>query len=562
MSKKWMIFLAVIAAALLSTAVFAEDPDRIISNSEDWKDVYSVILYGNLIGKPANFLVSDRHATLILNSISKDSHIWAISSRKVPQVVGYKNFLESRGYSSEEFVYENANLEIAERLEDIKNFIVIDDSYGYNAISVAPYAVITQTYVLFADRSNINEIDSFLSGRNPDKVIIYGNVDREVRNTLQKYNPEIINKDGDRFLNNIEIAKKYQEIRHAKQAVLTNGEFIEQEVMSGSEPVIFIGTNNVPDATREYVQGSDIDVGVLIGNELVGTATFIRRQMGISVFVKFAQGARSPQGSISQVEALDMFYLPTYSLNLEIQSIKFNRATNKLEVTLRNTVDQAIYFIGSYSLAASDGSRQTVGDIGANFIDGNEVKTLTYDAENIPEGDLSVEVFIIYGESKGSLEKEIRKTMRVESVRILDECEIEVTELSFRPGSRTFYANVENTGSVDCYVDMELVDLVIAGERKTFALESITELPSGSNKNLRIKVEEIEDEDLEDNQEVRVRAYYGEREDTLFKTQDKNLPLIIKGPDYLTYSLALVIIVLLILIIWKRRKKKEEHKKV
>ena len=73
--------------------------------------------------------------------------------------------------------------------------------------------------------------------------MIYGNVDREVKNTLAKYNPEIINKEGDRFLNNIEIVK-ISEIKHSKQAVLTNGEFIEQEIMSGSEPVVFIGTNN------------------------------------------------------------------------------------------------------------------------------------------------------------------------------------------------------------------------------------------------------------------------------------------------------------------------------
>ena len=125
---------------------------------------------------------------------------------------------------------------------------------------------------------------------------------------------------------------------------------------------------------KDLIKSSDIDVGVLIGNELVGTATFIRRQLGISVFVKFAQGARAPKGRISQVEALDMFYLPIYSLNIEVDSVKYNRATNQLEVTLKNTEDQAAYFIGTYSLTASDGARQTVGDIGANFIDGNELK--------------------------------------------------------------------------------------------------------------------------------------------------------------------------------------------
>ena len=177
----FILFLMLIASAQF---VIGAEPGRILSNSEDWRDVYSAMLYGNLIGKPASFLVSDKHATLILNQIAKGSHIWAVSSKKVPYVVGYKNVLESKGYTAEEFVYDNANIELAKRLESINNFIVIDDSYGYNAISVAPYAVTTKSYVLFADKGNIKDVDKFLSGRKVDKVLIYGNVDREVKNTL------------------------------------------------------------------------------------------------------------------------------------------------------------------------------------------------------------------------------------------------------------------------------------------------------------------------------------------------------------------------------------------
>lgn len=540
-------------------SAFAAEPNRILSNSEDWKDVYSVMLYANLIGKQANFLVSDRHATLILNQIPK-SHIWAMSSKKVPYVVGYKNLLESKGYTAEEFVYDSVNLDLAKRLEDANNFIIIDDSYGYNAISVAPYAVSTKSYVLFADKDNIRDIDRFLSGRKVDKILIYGNVDREVKNSLTKYNPEIINKEGDRFLNNIEIVKKYQDIKHQKQAVLTNGEFIEQEIMSGTEPVIFIGTNNVPDVIRDYVKNSDIEVGVLIGNELVGTATFIRRQMGISVFVKFAQGARAPQGAISQVEALDMFYLPVYTSNLEIESIKYNKATNKLEVALKNTEAQAVYAISTYSLTASDGTKQTVGDIGANFIDGKEIKTFTYDVETMPDGEINVDIFVIYGESKGSLEKEIRKSMQVQTVRVLDECEVKINGVAFNKVNKQFYISVENSGKVDCYVDAELIDMVVAGEKNTFGLDSVAKLGSGSKKDLRIKVENIEEEDFPDNEKVKAKVYYGERENALVRVIEGVFEVIIKGIDYLFYTLLVAIVILIALIAWKRRKQKKEKK--
>jgi hypothetical protein len=556
MTKKINILILIILLIISAESVIAAEPDRIIVNSEDWRDVYSTMLYGSLTGKSTSFLVSNKHATLILNSIPKKTHIWAISSKKVPFVVGYKTILESKGYSAEEFVYDNTNLELAKEL-NVTNFIIIDDSYGYNAISVAPYAAVTNFYVLFADRDNINEVDSFLSDRTVNKLIIYGHVDREVKNVLKKYDPEIINKEGDRFLNNIEIVKKYMKVKGAKQVILTNGEFIEKEIMSGVEPVIFIGSNNVPNVVRDFIKRSDIQVGVLIGNELVGTATFIRRQIGISVFVKFAQGARAPKGAISQVEALDMFYLPVYALNLEIDSIKYNKATDQLEVTIKNTEDQATYFIGTYTLTDSDGKKQTVGDIGANFIDGNELKTLVYDVEKMSEGTIKVDVFIIYGESKGSLEKEIRKTMEVQTVRVLDECEIKINEISFNKRKKYFYVNVENIGEVECYVDIELIDVLVAGEKNIFGLEDIAYLDIEKNKKLRIKAE-LEEEDLEDNKNIRLKAYYGERKNSLVKVFEGTFELILKGVDYLFYSLLGLIIILIVLILWKRYKTKKK----
>ena len=553
--KKLHLFLIIFVFLLANTSL----AQTIIVNSEDWRDVYSAMLYGSLEGIPTNFLVSARHGTLILNAIQKATPIRAFSSRRYPFLIGYESILESRGYSAEEFVYDNFNLELAELL-DISNFIIIDDSYGYNAISVAPYAVASESFVLFADRTNIRQVDSFLSGRVVNNIIIYGHVDREVRNTLQKYNPEVINKDGDRFYNNIEIVKKYQEIKHSKQAVLTNGEFIEKEIMSGVEPVLFIGTNNVPDSIREYIQGSEIDIGVLIGNELVGTATYIRRNVGISVFVKFAQGAREPAGAISQVEALDMFYLPTYILNIEVESIKYNKATNMLEISIRNTEDQAVYFKGTYSLTDSAGFTQRVGDISPIFLDGNELKTITYEVEPMAEGKIIGEVYIIYGESKGSMEKVIDITFEIETVEILDECDIKINSLVYDKRGKRFYVEIENIADVTCYADVELVDVLLDGELKNLGSVDIVEIKPGKKAKSRIKAA-LEEEDIEDNEIIKGKVHYGERKNALIKIKEFQFELVLKGIDYWTFTLILIIIILLILIYLKRRKKKKEEGK-
>jgi len=530
---------------------------RTIINSEDWRDVYSAMLYSNLQGETADFLVSDKHATLILNAIPKTESIKAFNSKKNPFIIGYESILENRGYSAEEFVYDSFNLQLAGLL-DVSNFIIVDDSYGYNAVSVAPYAIASESFVLFADRTNIGQVDNFLSGRVVNNLIIYGHVDREVKDTLQKYNPEIINIDGDRFLNNIEIVKKYQEIKHSKQAVLTNGEFIEKEIMSGVEPVLFIGTNNVPDTIKEYIQGSEIDIGILIGNELVGTATSIRRDVGISVFVKFAQGARDPKGAISQVEALDMFYLPTYILNIEVDSIKYNKATSMLEVSVKNTEDQAVYFKGTYSLTDSSGFKQTIGDISPIFLDGNELKTITYDVEPMAEGKITGDVYIIYGESKGSMEKVLDTSFEIETVEILDECDIKINNLIYDKRGKSFYVEIENIADITCYADVELVDVLLDGELKNLGSEDIVEINPGKKVKSRIRAD-LDEVDIEDNEIIKGKVHYGQRENALINIKEFQFELVLKGFDYWTFTLILVIIALLILIYLKRRKNKQKR---
>jgi hypothetical protein len=555
--KRWVIlkkaFLLLLVIVFVSQIVFAAD--QVIINSEDWKDVYSGMLWGALTETTTSFLVSDKHSTLILNAIPKGTSIQAMSSSRAPFIVGYKSILESNGYNAEETVYDSFNLELA-KLLDVTSFVVLDPSYGYNAISVAPYAVISNSYVLFADRENIDAVDAFLGERGVDNLIIYGQTDREVRDALSKYDPEIINEEGDRFANNIEIVKKYMEIKNAKQVLLTNGEFIEQEIMSGAEPVIFIGANNVPDQVRDYIQSTDIEIGVLVGNELVGTATYIRRNVGISVFVKFAQGARAPQGSISQVEALDMFYLPVYTLNMAVESVKYNRATNQLEVTVRNTEEQAVYFKGTYSLNYAGGT-QTVGDVDPVFLDGNELKTLVYDVEQIPADKISADVYIIYGESRGSMERVIDITIDVEMVQILDECQIKQNSLVYDKRKGRFYVEIQNIADVDCYVDSELIDVLMDNQRTSFGADDVIEIKSGKKKQQVIKAR-LADEDIEDNEMVRVRSYYGERQDSLVKVLEGNFELVLKGIDYVFYSLLFIILILILLIIWKRRKDKKE----
>jgi archaellum component FlaF (FlaF/FlaG flagellin family) len=550
---------------LLFSSLVQSIPDHVLINSADWRDVYSGIIYSNLLGVPNNFLTSTPHGPIILYEIPEGRTIEIITSADKPFVVGYESLVRSRGYENpEELIFEQSNLELAKRLPNINKFIIIDDSYGYNALSVAPYAVKAGYYVLFASSANIRSIDNFLTGKKIDDIIIYGQVDREVRSALAKYNPETINSEsGSRFENNIRIVDKYSEIGSIKQVILTNGEFIEASMMSGKEAVLFIGKTNVPDEVAEYIKEKGIDIGVLIGNELIGSATTIRRQLGISVFVKFARGARIPGGTINPVEDLDRFPMPAYKLSLSIVSISYNKATRLLEVTYQNNVDIATYFKTTLTIKDSDGNILAVnGSLDIEFIDGGETKTVVYsmnleDAQNL--GNLSGEIYTIYGESKTSLENILRGTFPIEQIEVFDETDLKIIDLVYDASAGKFIVTIKNTGPTDLYTDVELVDLWINGEYITVSADEVEKIGAGETKKISINVD-MEEEDLNDerNEKITVRAVYGERKHALIKTKTQEFDLKLKKFEFWIYIPIVVVLIILIfffILLIRRRKR-------
>lgn len=564
--KQLIIAMFVALLFVYSVPVHAADT-RLIVNSADWTDVYSALLYANLKGEQSYFLTSTTHATILKYSIPTNvDGLELISSRNQPFVVGYKSLLEADGYKNvQELRVNNGNLELGAKLPDITKFIVIDPSYGYNSISVAPLAVQGKYYVVFANRRNINQVANFLEGRNIDEVIVYGQVDREVKAALEQYNPKTIN-TGDRFDNNIEIVKLYENIyakkygAPRKQAILTNGEFIESSVVSGSDPVLFIGFSNVPEQVRTYIDESSLEVGTLVGNELIGSATFIRRQTGLSVFVKFGQGSRTPTDTVSKVEDLDRFPIPRYALNLDVAAVIINTATNNLEVTYQNKAQVGTYFKNILMRLDQDGLGSTITDESdPTFIGPNEFKTLVYpmvDADGnkieITGENITFDMTTIFGESPKSLEQTLQKKLNVERISIFDGAEIEIVDLAFQKSSGNFQIKVKNIGDVDAFAQGEIFELNVNGEYLIFSSDEVISIPPKETGVIIVKTTMTE-EDVPNNQKVNVKVYYGERETVLVKLKEATLEFKYASPEYIIYVLIAVLLMLILLFFLRKK---------
>jgi hypothetical protein len=552
------VVLAFILSIFLISLVAAA-PNYIISNSGDWKDVYSTLLYANLKGLSSDFLVSTSHGPVLLDGISKSYDLLIVTSKSNPLVFNYPDLARSKGFNSvEERQVSSANLELVDDFPDMTNFIVVGDSYGYNSMAVIAYALETKSWVFLADRSNIGEIDSILNSKTIDNLLLYGYVDTEVTDTLSKYNPEIIN-TGDRFEDNIEMVKKYSELGSISQVLLSNGEFIEKEIMQGKNPLLFTGKENVPDKIATYIKSSNIQIGVLIGNELIGAATNIRQSTGINVMVKFARSAREKTSGVAPVEGLDLFYIPVPNLNLTVYSIKYNKATSMLEITYKSNSNMPAYFKGTLTLVTSSGNIK-VGDLENVFIAPDEFKTVVYEGVNISDSNLSAQVFVLYGETPSSLDRILQGTYPVEIVNVLDRCELDLTSLKYNKQEKAFVIKVKNTAEVECWTNIELKDITINRIKQTIGTQTSESILPGKSKRILIP-QILTQSDLDANNFVMVVAYYGERSDSLVKVLQKRFELGFERFNTLTYvifGLILIIIIFIILAFIARRREEEE----
>ncbi|MCX6711168.1 MAG: hypothetical protein NTZ02_03715 [Candidatus Woesearchaeota archaeon] len=236
-------------------------------------------------------------------------------------------------------------------------------------------------------------------------------------------------------------------------------------------------------------------------------------------------------------------------------------------MTYTNTENQAAYIKGTISVTDSSGNSVTVGDTDAVFIDGNSKKTIVYSINERLQGNITANVYTLYGESKNSLEKILQATVQISTIEVMDNSAINITGLEYNSRLGAFLIEVKNVGEVKTYVSLELPDVIVNGIPTTLALKDIASLLPGETRKLQVDVPgKLTEGDIIDNTQITVNAYYGERQDSLVKFTTATFPMKQAGFDYVyyatTYGITAAIIFVLILIIiafFRRRKKKEEQ---
>lgn len=550
-----------IAIITLFLALSVNATDQVVINSRDWTDVYSGMLYAQILEQDGNYLIEETRGLILLNSLDiTKNEVLLIESSNNAYKKNYDNDLESRGFSVEKLDnYDNLNLELATDIqEEIKTVLVMDQQYSYNSVPLAAYAGANKGYVLFADSDNIDDVEALISDIDPQELIIYGFVDREVVTGLQDYSPIIINQ-GDKYSNNIELLKLYEEKNDFVQYILAGGDVIEPGFFVGNSPVMLIGESSIPETIIDYFKESDVKHAVLIGNDQLALAKQLKDQADMSVMVKFAKG-------INQVQyTLDTIQLPTLDYRPIISEIVYNSITEELIITIENAGDSPVMTRLSINLLDQDNiSIGSFGDEDVVFIPGNGVATRTYDASlNDLENELiTARLDLLYGEEPRSLDSLLIDFFPVSFISFSDNTKIEIIDFYYDKTISRFIVIIENIGDETAYATAFIDNFVLNERIQRLGTDNIERLTPGDQAQIKIKAK-LAPEDIENNEEVEVKIRYGAQRNFLIKLKEETMDMKIKDNAGLYIiiggTLLLIIILLLVFIILKRKKPKKHH---
>jgi len=525
-------------AALFMLIIIPLASAQVVVNSNDWRDVYSGMQYTAITDQQGFFVTDTQQATRLLARLSTNETVLLITGRE-QAMPGFRNLLVSRGYTIEEIRSTNpitTNEELVVRANP-QNLIIVGDAYGYNALSVGTYAHMSNSGVLFASSSTSQVIAEL----QPSQVLVYGHIPSEVLQTFEGQITRTIN-NQDRFDDNFELMDLFISTFDSQILILTNGDIIEQQLLDGVSPTLFIGRQTVPQAVTDRIRNSNIRTAVLIGNALAPNANVIKDRTGISIFIKFAQGRNQQQFS------LDLFSVPTPNPVIQVASAEYDASRQVLLVTYQNPGTIATYFTAS--LVGED----TVEDQTPVFIESGSYKTVQYSTPSLGE---QVRYTLLYGASPRSLDLIVQGSIPVSMITINDRSQIRVANARYDTRTEAFIVTVENTGPVGAYVLAEAVDVRIGNERVRIGSEVVF-IREKQSRDITLPAI-LSERDLTRNSELSLELFFGQREFSLVNFQRATLGFTVGASSALPWTWIVIVAFVAIILGWLITRKKRRR---
>jgi hypothetical protein len=547
--------LAIIALFMLAVISLSFAEDFVAINSKDGRDVLSGIFYANVRGLPVKFMPDPGGNADIFAAKVGGGHDILLIEGNLTISSFVKGALEDKNNTVTVYQSTGAaatNLYLAKR-SGATSFIIVDSAYSDGAISVLPYAAKTKSYVILANKDNIAQVKDIVSGKT---VIIYGLVDQQVRAELSTLNPETIGKGEDKYEDNVLMAGKMMDEFSINRAIMADGTFVEDAMVTGDQPVLLTG-RLVPQATYDFMkqQVRDGKLGsvMLIGNDLVVPIYDMRERMerefgseGLNktfgITVKFAQVVPSAG---TGVLTLDTFRMPAYQPSLNITEAIYNTQSGKVMVSVDNIGEGAAYYTMDVRVKVDGAEYKAFGSNETRLIERGEQQGTEYplDLSGVSEGSVTATVLVKYGSFRKSLEAFTSYDGQLTTISYTDRSNVSVQYAKYDKDKKSVMVTIRNNGNETAYVFTRL-SLVLGGIQTNISGAGTKSMAPGS-----LLVEEfpleLSGEDMAANRNATVSIDYGGRQGFLLKKAEYVLPLESAGEfPLLLVGAALIVLVM------------------
>ncbi|MEW6749181.1 MAG: hypothetical protein AB1295_05740 [Candidatus Micrarchaeota archaeon] len=514
-----------ISVFLLLMLALSSAEDFVAINSVDGRDVLSGVFYANVKDVPVKFVPKAGDSDIFAMKVGSGHDVLLIQGA-TPISGLVENSLKSKNNTVELYASANAaetNLDLAVR-SGATSFIIVDSAYSDSAVSVLPYAAMSDSYVILVDKNNAERVHEIVVGKT---VIIYGHVDAEVEAQLEDLNPQHIGDGKSKYADNVLIAKKTMDEFDVKRIVMVDGTFIEDSML-GSIPIIFTG-RIVPDATyafvKEQLRNDEINEALLIGGDLAQPVYDMRERIkaellseGINktfiISVKFAQVVPATN---SGALILDTFPLPAYRPSLQVSEVVYESEGKNLMVTLENLGDGPAYYVLDARILL-DGSEYAVVSVADPALVERGVTEgieLPLDLSTLTEGNVSAELVVKYGAFSDSLEDFAYYNSGLATITYVDDSDVSVQSAKYDREQKTLLVTYRNKGPETAYSSSK-VQLIIDGTLANVSSLGVREIDAGSLLVDQFPIELSED-DISANKNATVFLKYGARKGFLKK---------------------------------------------
>jgi hypothetical protein len=530
-------------------------------------------LYSKFKGNEFQLINSLEEAKILSMELNKKAQHIIFESKPNSIVKNFREFLQVRGFENVKSKYfedyQSMQFEFFEELKnDINGLIIIHDDFGYDALSVSPYALLNKYFVLFYNENLKDKIIKTLNENNALNVIFYGEfLDRPWKKIKNKFS--II--DEKSFLkNNLAIIELY--MKDSKDKVyffVSSGEYFEPGFLSAGMPITF--TEISPKDLIELLKKYNISIVEIIGpeNTIYGQQIRDLSNKTIGVVVRVGRtftGSRELRGK--QVP-LRTIFLTKPVLSLKIESIYLvNNDTLLIQILNDGNIDAYLFLTG---IGLFSGEKETFPQFNASIktLPKSKRFVLPIKLENISiESFDSVEILGL-ADYEIPLKNYVHEKYNISLIRIDDDSLISVDSVSYYVDNEMLVIKVKNEGNSTVFVYGTIYDINIFGMNRTLSFD-LKEIKPKQTGELKYKIH-LDEDDLEKNKEVKLNLYYGKNKDFTIKSLlDKKELKIVKGviitsliawiTNLYIIPIALLIAVLILFIIFKRRKKEESKK--